>query len=1330
MRLCPPAEQLDALLAGTLGPDETADVSAHVERCKSCRAALEALTAEPASHRWANLRSNPETLPDGPTPAFLARLQQVVQRKSSRAGATSIGRIAAADDTQPSAPSGPVAPPGYDILGYLGRGGMGVVHKARHRALKRVVALKMLRPEAVGEADQRARLLGEAETVARLHHPNVAQVFEVGEQDGVPYVALEYVEGPTLSQVLGGRPQPPRLSAGLIATLARAAHHAHSVGVVHRDLKPGNILLAPLIPNEPPTLEACVPKITDFGLAKRLDDISHTQTGLVVGTPCYMAPEQARGPSGGVTPLADVYALGAVLYEMLTGRPPLVGLTTVDTVVRVLNEDPSRPRSIVPGIPVDLETVCLKCLEKDPRRRYRSAEALADDLDRFLAGTSVLARPLGRPARAWRWARRHPTAAALLAVLTAVAAFGFPGATALWLDARASEHAALTAGERARVAEDEAVRARTEIARQSAPLMADRGLKLADDGNIGEGLVWMAEALAVCPTETDAVQALREILRANLADWATLMPRPVAALDVDEVTRAAFSDDGRFVAVGNYDGITRVWDADTGAPVAGPFVTAHVVTDLAFRPDGRELLVGYGARRGTTQADHLFLRWDLATGQRVGPERRASDGWMHVAWSPDGRTVAVAGRTEVRLWDVASGDPAGGPWTTTNEIKAVRFTPDGKFLLVGPGRVYVQGGWQHEGKIERIEIATGARSTLVENPTGCADLIELTADRRLLGTGDFERGALVQPLDPATGDPVGPAVPLPGGFGGLSADGGTVLLTDRDHSIRFADRRTGRISARIRPTWGDFGAVRIAPAGDRFFSRSELWTLPRPRSRPPATSPGDVPTLARCSVPVAGRFGLVRKQTLSVVDRSGREIGPAIDKTTTLALLSPDGTRVATGIPQPDPHATVLAVYDVRTGTRVAGPLRFRQIGSVAFSRDGRRLAVGTFGWTLFLHDLASGTTRKLPDATDIITALDFSPDGRWLAVGLSDDYNHAPGVRFLDLATGDYDGGLLSHLDGGLRQVAFSPDGGRLFAGSATLVRIWDVETRSPIDPPIPVVGVPPARPFSPDGRWVACQTAPEQMRVYSAATGKAAGPPVGGDAAVTCYQFSPDSRWLLIGHADGTARVWDLATMRPRGPRVAQRHRVVAVDWAADGAGFVTVSATGAVRHWPLTPPAPDDPAALRAAVELLTAARMDTGPAVSPLSRDEWRARFAAFPAAHGSFDRVLGAGVSVADWHNERARDAEEESDGPTALYHLDRRLTLVPTDAEAVLRRMHRYALAGDWAAAAADRRRALDLVGPDEVAAWCRHYELACQLGGRVEAEKWYAEQRADRERD
>jgi tetratricopeptide (TPR) repeat protein len=333
---------------------------------------------------------------------------------------------------------GPARPavPGYEVLGELGRGGMGVVYKARQTSLNRVVALKMLLAGAYADPEQRRRLRAEAEAVARLRHPNIVQIFEVGEHDGRPYLVLEYVEGGALDEALAGTPQNPRAAAAVAETLARAAHAAHQQGVVHRDLKSANVLLA--YGREPPAgasrLTEAVPKIADFGLAKQLDaGPRRTPSEAILGTPSYMAPEQASGKMRAVGPAADVYALGAILYEMLTGRPPFRGETPLDTLQQVLIDDPVPPRALQPKVPTDLATVCLKCLQKDPARRYASAGDLAEDLSRFLHGEPIKARPVGPAARLYRWCRRKPATAGLLALLvvgTAVSTWQAVRATA------------------------------------------------------------------------------------------------------------------------------------------------------------------------------------------------------------------------------------------------------------------------------------------------------------------------------------------------------------------------------------------------------------------------------------------------------------------------------------------------------------------------------------------------------------------------------------------------------------------------------------------------------------------------------------------------------------------------------------------------------------------------------------------------------------------------------------------------------------------------------------------------------------------------------------
>jgi serine/threonine-protein kinase len=327
---------------------------------------------------------------------------------------------------------------------------MGVVYRARQVALDRVVALKMILAGSHADERERARFRTEAEAVARLQHPNIVQIYEIGESEGRPFFSLEYVDGGSLAAKLDGTPLPGKSAAQLVETLARAVHAAHQRGIVHRDLKPANVLL---------TADG-TPKITDFGLAKRLDvERGQTQTGSIVGTPSYMAPEQAASKKD-IGPAADVYALGAILYELLTGRPPFRAETPLDTVLQVLSAEPAPPSLLQPRVARDLETVCLKCLAKEPRQRYADAEALAADLLRFLDGRPILARPVGPVERLGRWARRNPAVASLAAASAFLFLAGFAGVTWQWYQAESQR---IETGRQRDEAEQERARAKASF---------------------------------------------------------------------------------------------------------------------------------------------------------------------------------------------------------------------------------------------------------------------------------------------------------------------------------------------------------------------------------------------------------------------------------------------------------------------------------------------------------------------------------------------------------------------------------------------------------------------------------------------------------------------------------------------------------------------------------------------------------------------------------------------------------------------------------------------------------------------------------------------------
>jgi serine/threonine-protein kinase len=378
--------------------------------------------------------------------------------------------------------------PGYDVESVLGRGGMGVVYKARQLKLSRAVALKMIIAGRFASASDRSRFMHEAEAVASLRHTHVVQVYDVGDLDGLPYFTMEYVEGGSLGQKLAGTPQPALDAADLVATLAGAVQAAHDAGIVHRDLKPGNVLL---------TADG-TPKITDFGLARHFGrEESLTVSGARVGTPSYMSPEQAAGKSGAVGPAADVYSLGAILYELLTGRPPFRAESAAATVLQVIHQEPAPPSRLNGKVPRDLETICLKCLHKDPRRRYASAAALADDLRRYMEGRPILARPLGWRGRVVRWARREPAAAALVGTALALVSLAVGGG--FWV-------------QRQRVT----ARAGEALSRQAAEAALSHAQDLQKLGHWPEARA----ALEVAPSLVgiSAPEALRERLRTARAD--------------------------------------------------------------------------------------------------------------------------------------------------------------------------------------------------------------------------------------------------------------------------------------------------------------------------------------------------------------------------------------------------------------------------------------------------------------------------------------------------------------------------------------------------------------------------------------------------------------------------------------------------------------------------------------------------------------------------------------------------------------------------------------------------------------------------------------------
>jgi WD40 repeat protein len=632
-----------------------------------------------------------------------------------------------------------VSVPGYEIEGVLGRGGMGVVYKARHLALKRTVALKMVLAGGHAGPRELARFRTEAEAAARLQHPNIVQVFEVGEADGHPYCALEFVEGGSLASKLKAGPLPAPEAAKLVEALARAVQLAHSRNVVHRDLKPANILLsgargqgsgvgketaAALLTPDPWPL---TPKISDFGLARQLDsDSGQTQAGQVMGTPSYMAPEQASGRSHDAGPAADIYALGAILYECLSGRPPFNGQTVVETLDQVRTQEPAPPSRLQPSVPLDLETICLKCLRKEPEKRYASAAELADDLLRYEHGEPIRARPVGRIERAVKWVKRNPVVAGAAAAVLLVTALGVAGVVWKYLDAEEqrgiAENRRKEAEKQTGIAQDkekEAKKANDKLTHQlgvSAMVLANaaydnRDVKLAAERldkvpekqrgwewhylkrHVRGGIFTLyghkgpVTSVAFSPDGTRIVTAggsQSEPFEAKVWDARTGillfdlkgLPPKLEGINIPVVCMAFSADSKRIVTAGS-DNTARVYDATTGA-LQLQLKHAREVSCAAFSPDGTRIVTGGW--------DETMKVWDASTGKALGELKGHRHAVTKVSYSADGARILTGGLDQaVRVWDAKTGRvllEAKGVMGDENNV-AVALSPDGQRIVAG-----------------------------------------------------------------------------------------------------------------------------------------------------------------------------------------------------------------------------------------------------------------------------------------------------------------------------------------------------------------------------------------------------------------------------------------------------------------------------------------------------------------------------------------------------------------------------------------------------------------------------------------------------------------------
>src|SRR5262245_8359433 len=1102
------------------------------------------------------------------------------------------------------------AVPGYEILKELGRGGMGVVYLARDRQLNRPVALKMILSGEHASPTERDRFRREAEAVAALQHPNIVQIYDIGEAQGRPFLAFEYVGGGSLSSYLDGQPWPAKPAASLIEALARAMQFAHSRGIVHRDLKPANVLIqnaevAPRpteSPHDPlyrlPDFALRVPKITDFGLAKRVDPdsswsdesnrtrpVGHTRTGAVVGTPSYIAPEQAAGKNRLVGPAVDVYALGAILYELMTGRPPFRGETPLDTVLQVMGDDPVPPAELNRKVPRDLQTICLKCLHKEPRKRYATAEALADDLRRFQQGESIAARPVGRWERAAKWMNRHP-AATVLGTTSAIAVVSLL-AVRLYFSVELRDAAAREEGE-ARAARDAEARAKSEQARAEAALLevesrrreaeakkqeadarrreAERGvyaLQLFKAAALGERDPQRAMKLLDdrnrCPEE------LRDFtwryLRGQSLITEQIIGTHQATNGIPPAARVVHSPNGLWVVtVSGVDPVVRVYDVAKrrlAFTLVGHGLAAHGV---AFADDSRTL--------ATAGGDNTVRLWELPRPEEgrtltVSPFATLTghtNTVNSVAFEPHSRKLASAGADgSVRIWDIperVEGKPRKTPAAAgvlkdhTGPVWAVAWSAAGLFSAGSDGRVVFWRVEARGGKPEELFKLKKQAMALAASPDG----------EMIAAAGDAEQDEdepVIQLYRPLTDRKAG----VLRGHTGLAvydlcfaADGKRLASAGRDGTVRV---------------W-DVGALQ-----ERAVFRPERERSPDPAVRA-IRGVGFGPD--GLSVVSGGQDGVIRQW--SFPGQREEEVELAVRAPLAAAVVSADGGTLAVAersLKQID----VWKLGDKRTELP-AKPMRILRgmehpPVAVGVSENGSLVAAaaadGVYVWRL--NDQADDRPTRLARTPAVSVAVRGND-----VVFTTDDGQ----IHWLDAGTGK-PRFRLSPIMARPALVAFSPDGRKLISAGTLALQIWDATTgellfETPLAHTRRITAIA-ARLGDTTDKWdLATADEGGLVKVWEfqpkppAADGMRHPPgqllsfkerpsPSGLNDSVLTLAFTADGRTLATGGADRVVRLRDPETGQERASLAGHTDVVLLVAFRADQV-LLTVGREGFARVW----------------------------------------------------------------------------------------------------------------------------------------------------------------------
>jgi WD40 repeat protein len=961
----------------------------------------------------------------------------------------------------------------YVLLEVLGAGGMGIVYRAHHRSLNRAVALKQILLGLPPHSAVVQRFRNEAEAAARLDHPNIVPVYDVGEYQGRHYLTMRLIEGGSLAEHRDELRADPRAAARLMTAVAGAVHHAHQRGILHRDLKPSNILLD----------RQGQPHVTDFGLARQIGvDSTLTGSGAVLGSPPYMAPEQAAGRTEAITTATDVYGLGAVLYVLLTGRPPFRGDSVLATLEQVRSCAPERPSRVNPRVDRDLETICLKCLEKETDQRYASAAALAEDLQRWLEGQPIQGRRTGTMHRAALWVRRRPYVAALSAGLVVLFSLGLGSVFWEWRAAVAARRDMEVALYESRIA------------------LADRELSAGEPSHAQEllddsppslrGWEWYhlrdrrrcdvawfddpLEAVSVAYRPDGGLLATGLGLKTILI-WdpgaAGLKERHRWDAHALGVMSLSFSRDGRRLVSASFDGTAKVWDTTTwkvlavleGKPLGGLWCAA-------IHPDDRRIaLAGFQKTVGLWEPETGHLRVFPGHGDRV----------TAVAFHPAGRVLASASDdATVRLWDLETGreiarhrDPG------LFSFSCVAFSPDGLLLAGGSGG----------GALTLWETATGREVFRRVHQSAFIRRLAFSPDgRRIATTGGPDRAVVI--WDAATGRD---------------------LLSLHGHPGEVWD-----VAFR-----GDGQA--LASVGGRMV---RVWHAPR---REPTATAGRLILRGHEERVEAVAFGAdSRRLATASWDRTVRIWDPATGQliqtwhgpagALKCVAIAPDGRVAASG------RDRIVTIWD-RTG-RVIQTLtgHERNVWALAFNPDGRLLASGGEDGVVNLWDAQSpGRTPELRRKFDsFVYSLAFRPDDAQLAIALGKGM-----IVLQDIRAGRGDVTLGSSAPLRVNSLAYRPDGRALAAGTQNHgVQVWDPATGRHIRELNDQEGEVRAVAYSPDGRSLAAGGADRTVRIWDVATGSARPLFRDGAGQILSLAFSPDGRYLAATNGDKTASVWDL--------------------------------------------------------------------------------------------------------------------------------------------------------------------------------------------------------------